>query len=60
MRRQGQPRELDLSIDSPTPPNWHPRLVLCEQDVEDEDEDEAEMRFVQSRGPGLFKVGCTM
>ena len=31
---------------------WHPLPVLCEPDIENE----AELRFVQSHGAGLFKV----
>jgi hypothetical protein len=32
---------------------WHPQLLLCEPDVEDEDE----LRFVQTHGAGLFEIG---
>ena len=52
----GRPRELVWLLDLPgqvTPSKWHPRLVLCEPDVENE----AESRFVQSHGAGLFEVG---
>ena len=52
----GRPRELVWLLDLPgqvAPSKWHPRLVLCEPDVENE----AESRFVQSHGAGLFEVG---
>ena len=32
---------------------WHPQLVLCEPDIEDEDE----LRFAHIRGTELFEVG---
>jgi len=32
---------------------WHSQLILCEPDVEDEDE----LRFVQTHGAGLFEIG---
>jgi hypothetical protein len=32
---------------------WHPQLVLCEPKIEDE----AELRFAQTHGVGLFEVG---
>jgi hypothetical protein len=54
----GQPRELVWLLDLPgqsqvMPPKWHLRLVLREPDIEDE----AESRFVQTLGAGLFEVG---
>jgi len=50
-----QPRELVWLLDLPgqVTPKWHPQLVLCEPDTEDE----AELRFVHSHGAGLFEVG---
>ena len=51
-------RELVWLLDLPgqgqdTPPERHPRLVLREPDIEDE----AELRFVQTHGAGLYEVG---
>jgi hypothetical protein len=54
--KRGRPRELVWLLDSPgqvTPAEWHPQLVLREPDAENE----AELRFVQSYGAGLFEVG---
>jgi len=50
-----EPRELVWLLDLPgqITPKRHPQLVLCEPDVEDE----AELRFVQTHGAGLFEVG---
>ena len=44
-----QPKDLKL----------HPRLSLCELDVNDEAMklDEAEVQFLESHGAGLFEVG---
>jgi hypothetical protein len=36
-----------------TPAERHPRLVLREPDIEDE----AELRFVQTHGAGLYEIG---
>ena len=49
------PRELVWLLDLPgqVTPKWHPQLVLCEPDTENE----AELRFVQTHGVGLFEVG---
>ena len=48
-------RELVWLLDLPgqVTPRWHPQLVLCEPDVDNE----AELRFVQTHGAGLFEVG---
>jgi len=32
---------------------WHPQLLLCEPDIDDEEE----LQFVQTHGAGLFEVG---
>jgi hypothetical protein len=50
-----RPRELVWLLDLPgqVTPKWHPQLVLCEPDIEDE----AELRFVHTHGAGLFEVG---
>jgi hypothetical protein len=50
-----EPRELVWLLDLPgqVTPRWHPQLVLCEPDIEDE----AELRFVHTHGAGLFEVG---
>jgi hypothetical protein len=50
-----EPRELVWLLDLPgqVAPRWHPHLALCEPDVENE----AELRFVQTHGAGLFEVG---
>ena len=53
-----QTRELVWLLELPgqgqdTPPERHSRLVLCEPDIEDE----AELRFVQTHGAGLYEVG---
>jgi hypothetical protein len=50
-----EPRELVwlLNVPGQVAPRRHPQLVLCEPDVEDE----AELRFVQTHGAGLFEVG---
>lgn len=52
---EGEPRELVWLLDLPgqVAPKRHPQLVLCEPDIEDE----AELRFVQTHGAGLFEVG---
>ena len=34
-------------------PKWHPRLVLCEPDMNDE----GQARFVRTHGAGLFELG---
>ncbi len=49
------PRELGwlLNLPDQVTPKRHPRLILCEPDIEDE----AELRFVQTHGAGLFEVG---
>lgn len=36
-------------------PSQHPQLV-CEPDIDDE----AELRFVQTHGAGLFELGCAL
>jgi hypothetical protein len=50
-------RELVWLLDRPeqVTSRWHPQLVLCEPDIEDEDE----LRFVNTHGPGLFEAGCS-
>ena len=50
-----EPREFVWLLDLPgqVTPKRHPHLVLCEPDIEDE----AELRFVQMHGAGLFEVG---
>jgi hypothetical protein len=42
------PRELVWLLDLPgrATPRWYPRLVLCDPDIEDEDE----LRFVHTHG----------
>ena len=42
-----------LELPGQVTPKWHPQLVLCEPDVDDE----AELRFVQTHGAGLFELG---
>jgi hypothetical protein len=42
-----------LDLPGTVAPKWHPQLLLCEPDVEDEDE----LRFVQTHGAGLFEIG---
>ena len=50
-----EPRKLVWLLDLPgqVAPMRHPQLVLCEPDTEDE----AELRFVQTHGAGLFEIG---
>ena len=53
-----RPRELVWLFELPgqgqdTPSERHPRLVLREPDIEDE----ADLRFVQTDGAGLYEVG---
>lgn len=52
---QEEPLEFVWLLDLPgqVTPKRHPQLVLCEPDAEDE----AELRFVQTHGAGLFEVG---
>lgn len=52
---RGGPREFVWLLDLPgqVTPKRHPQLVLCEPDIEDE----AELRFVQMHGAGLFEIG---
>jgi hypothetical protein len=42
-----------LDLPDKVAPKWHPQLILCEPDVEDEDE----LRFAQTHGAGLFEIG---
>jgi len=42
-----------LDIPGQVTPKWHPHLILCVPDVDDE----AELRFVQTHGAGLFEIG---
>ena len=42
-----------LDLPGQLTPKWHPQLLLCEPDVDDEDE----LRFVQTHGAGLFEIG---
>ena len=42
-----------LDLPGKIAPRWHPQLVLCEPDVDDEDE----LHFVQTHGAGLFEIG---
>jgi hypothetical protein len=55
IHEEGEPLELVWLLDLPgqVAPKRHPLLVLCEPDIEDE----AELRFVQTHGAGLFEVG---
>ena len=50
-----EPRELVWLLDLPgqVTPRWHPQLLLCEPDIEDEQE----LRFVQTHSAGLFELG---
>jgi hypothetical protein len=54
-RDNSAPRKLVWLLDLPgqVTPRWHPQLLLCEPDIEDEQE----LRFVQTHGAGLFEVG---
>jgi hypothetical protein len=54
-RDDSAPRELVwlLNLPGQVTPRWHPQLLLCEPDIEDEQE----LLFVQTHGAGLFKVG---
>jgi len=42
-----------LDLPGQVTPKWHPHLILCVPDVDDE----AELRFVQTHGAGLFEIG---
>ena len=55
IQEEEEPRELVWLLDLPgqVTPKRHPQLLLCEPDIEDE----AELRFVQTHGTGLFEVG---
>jgi hypothetical protein len=42
-----------LDLTGQVTPRWNSQLALCEPDIEDE----AELRFVDTHGAGLFEVG---
>ena len=42
-----------LDLPGKVTPRWHPQLILCEPDVDDEDE----LHFAQTHGAGLFEIG---
>jgi len=54
-KEDGAPREFVWSLDLPGQvlPEWHLQLVLREPDIGDE----AELRFVETHGAGLYEVG---
>jgi hypothetical protein len=55
-KEDGGPRKLVWLLDLPDgqcTPKWRPQLVLREPDIGDE----AELRFVETHGAGLFEVG---